>query len=354
MKFHLSLLATAAAAVFATNCAHAQSSVTISGLLDAYVGSMRAAGSGDRVEQLGSGGLTTSWFGFRGVEDLGGGLSATFALTSFMRVNTGSPGRFDGDPFFSRDANVGLAGRFGSVRLGRGTAPNFLPTILTNPFGDSFTFSPLVLHANVNTPAWAYRTTPSDTGWSNQVVYSTPSFGGLTATLQYQFGARSSTTDFNNKKNIGLSLLYANGPWSAVAFYERDQVSNPVNPSPLTTTVDGVVLPETKKDWMVGGTYNAGFAKLFLTYGGAKAKVLDYDANTASIGASVPVGAGLILAAVARTKVEGAYDGTRTTGSLGYDYFLSKRTDLYAVYMHDRITDVSRGNSYGLGIRHRF
>ncbi len=353
MKRHLTLIAVAVTTLLAAP-AHAQSSVTLSGLADAFVGSMRMAGAPGRVYQVGSGGLTTSWFGMRGVEDLGGGLAATFALTSFMRVDTGSAGRFDGDPFYSRDANVGLSGRLGSVRLGRATAPNFLPTILTNPFGDSFTFSPLVLHANVNTSAWSYRTTPADTGWGNQVLYTTPSFGGLTATLQYQFGEQLNTTGNDSKKNVGVNLIYSSGPWSAAAYYERDQVSNPGNSAPLTTVVAGVAVPETKKDWMVGGSYNPGFAKFFVTYGGAKTEVADYDAKTMSLGVSVPVGAGSILAAIARTKVEGAYDGSRTTGSVGYDYFLSKRTDLYAVLMQDRITDRSHGNSVGLGMRHRF
>ncbi|MGJ7487615.1 porin [Variovorax sp. LT2P21] len=349
----LALIATASALIAAMP-AQAQSTVTLSGLADAFIGSIRMAGAPGRVDQVGSGGLTTSWFGMRGVEDLGGGLSATFVLASFMRIDTGESGRFNGDPFFTRDANVGLSGSLGSLRLGRAAAPNFIPTILTNPFGDTSAFSPLVLHANVNNAAWLHRTTPSDTGWGNQMLYTTPRFGGLTATLQYQFGEQLSTTGNDGKKNVGLSVLYFNGPWSATAYYERDQVSNSGTSAPLTTVVAGMAVPETKKDWMVGGSYDPGFAKFFVTYGGAKTEVADYDARTTSLGVSVPVGAGAILAAIARTKVEGAYDGSRTTGSVGYDYFLSKRTDLYAVLMQDRITDRSHGNSVGLGMRHRF
>lgn len=347
-------LVAAASALIAVMPAQAQSTVTLSGLADVFVGSIRMAGAPGRVDQVGSGGLTTSWFGLRGVEDLGGGLSATFVLASFMRVDTGETGRFNGDPFFTRDANVGLSGSLGSLRLGRAAAPNFIPTILTNPFGDTSAFSPLVLHANVNNAAWLHRTTPSDTGWGNQVLYTTPRFGGLTATLQYQFGEQLNSTGNDGKKNLGVSVLYFNGPWSATAYYERDQVSNSGASAPLTAVVAGVAVPETKKDWMVGGSYDPGFAKFFVTYGGAKTDIADYEARTTSLGVSVPVGAGAILAAIARTKVEGTYDGSRTTGSVGYDYFLSKRTDLYAVLMQDRITDRSHGNSVGLGMRHRF
>ncbi len=100
---------------------------------------------------------------------------------------------------------------FGALNLGRGKAPNFLPTIAFNPLGESFTFSPLVLHANVslfNGTGWG-STTSSDTGWSNQITYTTPNFVGLKANIPYQFG--EITTD-TGKNNVGLNLLYAAVP----------------------------------------------------------------------------------------------------------------------------------------------
>ena len=305
----------AALACFGT--AHAESSVQLMGLMDAYAGSVRMAGDADRTSVVGSGGLTTSWFGFKGTEDLGGGLKAGFLLTSFLRVDTGSPGRFNPDPFFSRDASVSLSGGFGSVALGRGMAPNFLPTILLNPFGDSFTVSPLVLHANMSTAGWpaGNLTTPADTGWSNQITYTTPSFGG---------------------------------PLTLMGFYERADISNPVPPNSLMNR---------KSDWMLGGAYDFGMAKAYLTYGQAKVDATDFTGKTFSLGAEVPVlnKAGAIKAAVARTKATtGPGEATRTTASLGYDHFLSKRTDVYAVGMYDKVTDLSSGTSFVVGIRHRF
>ena len=346
--------ATLAAAVVCacagTDAARAQSSVTLTGTLDAYAGSMRMAGDTARVKTLGSGGMTTSYLGFVGKEDLGGGLKATFALTSFLRNDTGDFGRFGGDTFFARDANVGLAGSFGAVLLGRAKSPNFLPTIFVNPFGDSFTFAPLVLHADVNTAKWTYSTTPSDTGWSNSVTYTSPTFFDTTANLQYQFGEQSGQS---GRGNVGGNLLYLGGPLTLVAFYERDQVTNP-NPALITATVNGIATPTTRKDWMVGGAYDAKFAKGFASFGRSTTEITDYAGKTAQVGLTVPAGSGFILGAVARTKVTGPYTGTRTTGSLEYDYFLSKRTDVYAVVMQDRVTAVDNGNSAALGIRHRF
>ena len=335
------------AALACLGTAHAESSVQLMGLMDAYAGSVRMAGDADRTSVVGSGGLTTSWFGFKGTEDLGGGLKAGFLLTSFLRVDTGSPGRFNPDPFFSRDASVSLSGGFGSVALGRGMAPNFLPTILLNPFGDSFTVSPLVLHANVplfNGTGWG-STTPSDTGWSNQITYTTPSFGGLKANLHYQFGEQAGNS---GKSNIGLNVMYFGGPLTLMGFYERADISNPVPPNSLMNR---------KSDWMLGGAYDFGMAKAYLTYGQAKVDATDFTGKTFSLGAEVPVlnKAGAIKAAMARTKATtGPGEATRTTASLGYDHFLSKRTDVYAVGMYDKVTDLSSGTSFVVGIRHRF
>lgn len=331
------------AALLCAGAAHAQSSVQATGLVDMYAGSLQYAGDARKTNVVDSGGMTTSWVGFKGTEDLGGGLKATFALTSFLRADTGTPGRFGGDSFFSRDANLGLTGSFGSVRIGRDLAPNFLPSIVANPFGDSFTFSPLVLHMNVplfNGSGWG-ATTPADTGWSNEIIYTTPDIGGLTANVHYQFGEVAGNS---SKKNIGVNALYFNGPLTLTGFYERDQISNP-SPNALLGT--------TQKDWMLGGTYDFSVAKAFLTYGQASADGSDVKAKTTQLGASVPVGAGKVLASWAQTKLSST-DLSRKTFTVGYDYDLSKRTDVYAMLMNDRITHQNNGNSFGVGIRHRF
>jgi predicted porin len=335
------------AGLLATVCggAAAQSTVQLMGLLDGFAGGIRMAGDPGRVGVVNSGGLTTSWWGMKGSEDLGGGVKANFLLTAFLQVDTGVPGRFNGDSYFSRDASVGLSGSFGSFNLGRGLAPNFLPTILFNPFGDSFVFSPLVLHANVplfNGTNWQ-ATTPSDTGWSNEFVYTTPSFGGLTANLHYQLGEVSGNS---GPRNVGFNLLYFKGPFAATAFYERDQVSNPVASTQFASR-------DKKTDWMLGASYDFTAVKAYATYGKAKSNTLVPQAKTLSLGASVPVGAGKVLIGTARTRVTPS-DSIRRTTTVGYDYDLSKSTDVYAMLMRDAVTSFSSGTSWGVGVRHRF
>jgi predicted porin len=333
--------------------AAAQTNVTVSGLVDVFAGSMQMAGQNNRTSVVNSGGMTTSWFGFKGSEDLGGGLKANFALTSFFQADSGTSGRFGGDTLFSRDANVGLSGNFGAVSLGRGLAPNFLPTILFNPFGDSFTFSPLIVHMDVPTfgPAgqvWA-NSLAGDTGWSNQIRYTTPNFGGLTANLHYQFGEVAGD---NGTKNIGGNLLYFKGPLALTAFYHNVKVNNPLNPAPVNIKLGAL----EQKAWMLGGSYDLQAVKLFVTYGQTTHDI-DLKDKTWTLGASAPLGQGKLLAGWAQTKRSGAAIGPdlkRDTVTIGYDYDLSKRTDVYAMLMNDRITNLNSGNSFGVGIRHRF
>ena len=325
--------------------AQAQSNVELVGTIDTYIGSIRMAGDAGKVNEVGSGGMTTPWFGFKGSEDLGGGLKANFALTSFFQSNNGQDGRFTGDPFFSRDANVGLSGGFGSVSMGRGLAPNFLPTVIFNPFGDSFTFSPLVLHADVplfNASNWQ-STVPSDTGWANELIYSTPNVGGLSGNLHYQLSGMASGSGQSGKSNAGFNALYFAGPLALTAYYERDQINDPI------ATVFSPA--DTRKDWMVGGSYDFAVVKAYLTYGQSTSLLMP-KASTTSVGASVPAGGGKVMADYAQTAISGGK--TRRTTSVGYDYNLSKRTDLYAIVMNDRITTYTSGTSVGLGVRHNF
>ena len=332
-----------AALVACTAGAHAQTSVTATGLVDMYVGSMKAPGDDGRTNVVGSGGMTTSWYGFKGTEDLGGGLKANFMLTSFIRADTGTPGRFNGDIYWSRDALVSLSGGFGSVTLGRTVAPNFVPTISMNPFGDSFTFSPLVLHQNVslfNKSGWQ-ASNPSDTGWGNQVIYSSPNMGGFSGNVHYQFGEQ---TGKGSKNNIGVNATYAAGPFAVTGFYEDVDMSNPVP----------TVLSENHKNWMLGTSFDAKFAKFYGTYGQTKGKDTNYKIKTASLGATIPLGStSRILAGYAHSKVQDS-DAKRDTVSVGYNYDFSKRTDAYAIVMYDKVKNFGSGTSVGVGVRHRF
>ena len=344
-----------AAAVAVAGGAAAQD-IRVSGLLDAYVGTVQPAGS-RRVAAVNSSGMSTSWWGIDGTEDLGGGLKAEFKLAGYLRNDTGATGRFNGnETLFSRNAYVGVSGRFGTLRLGRDGAPNFLPTALFNAFGDSFTFSPLVVHADVplyNGTGWD-STNAGDTGWSNQVRYTTPNLGGLTANLHWQFGEAG-----GGRNNAGASAVYMNGRYGLAGFVQRVRIDNP-----LPGTPGNVKLGYGRQiAWMVSGKAGIGAATLYANYertrngdGDNPGLSAGVRSTTWSLSADLATGAGKLLAAFARTGWDGGPldSRRRDTLSLGYDHALSRRTDAYLVAMGDRITSAARGTSVGLGVRTRF
>ena len=114
------LIVAAAAASFAT-VAHAQSSVTLYGVLDAgitYQSNVRtASGQGKSRFSMGSG-IDQSRFGLRGSEDLGGGLKAIFTLESGFNIGNGKFANGNGG-MFNRQAFVGLSSQYGTVTLGK-------------------------------------------------------------------------------------------------------------------------------------------------------------------------------------------------------------------------------------------
>lgn len=312
--------------------------VSMYGVLDEYVGSVRRSDQAGRTTVLNSGGLTTSYFGFRGNENLGGSLRAFFVLESFFQVDTGITGRTTADPFFSRNSFVGLANGYGALTLGRQTNPMFVATGNFNPFGLSANLAPVMLQvwsANYN------RTVLGDSVWDNAVQYSTPSIAGLTAAATYGLGERTDTTGV---RNFNLTVNYANGPFAAVLSGQQVKYG------------PGVVAPiGSEKAYMGGLSYDFAVAKVFGQYFRTDTSVTSLVTKTTQLGVSVPLAGGTVMASMARTQRDSpTVDASRTTAALGYDYFLSKRTDLYTVYLSDRLSSFSRQNSLVVGVRHRF
>jgi predicted porin len=199
------LTATAALVALAAPAVHAQSSVTMYGLIDLSVGSSKAPG-GTANKNVNSGNMTTSFIGFKGTEDLGGGMQAVFAIESFMRNDTGESGRFGTDTFWARSAYVGLSNSAGTLTFGRNTTALFVNTLIFNSFGDSFGFSPAIRHTFTSGGNFQVS---GDTGWSDSIKYSSPRFGGLSFTGHAALG------ESNGGRNLGFSVLYFGGPFGA-------------------------------------------------------------------------------------------------------------------------------------------
>jgi len=182
MKFALRSITAAALLAATAATAQAQSSVQLYGLVDIGVGDFednnnRSYGYFFREEwaalsRAEPGMMTTSFWGLQGKEDLGNGVAAEFKLEAFFRGDTGEQGRFQFDTTFGRNAYIGLTSKdLGSVRMGRNTTPLFVSTLLFNPFGDSFVWSPSIRQIFNGSTGGQLR---GDSGWNNSVNFISP------------------------------------------------------------------------------------------------------------------------------------------------------------------------------------
>jgi predicted porin len=366
----------ALAAMLATlsGAAAAQMNVTLYGVLDAAAGRFKGAPGGVNardmpVYKVEGGGMSTSHWGVRGSEDLGGGLLASFDLASFMRNDTGSVGRGDAipapvnvgaDTYWSRAAWVALgSASLGRVRLGNVTTLMFFNSISSNAFGDSTVFSPINLVTFIGSPQ------AGGTGWTNSVVYDSPNFSG------FGFSAARSLAETQGGRNSAVRAFHSQGPWAASFAWQA------VKKNPLTFA-DGTSANNTTS-WQLAGSYDFQVVKVFAHLGriqndGTESAPLDIEYRLWDVSASMPVGEGRVLAGYAQRKTRDSVAPVPATvagGNLerrvltvGYDHYLSKRTDLYAIVMNDKTRTNTlpasptvvgaSATSFAVGMRHRF
>jgi predicted porin len=339
--------ALALACVAATGAAQAQSTVQVYGLVDLSAGEFQNAG-GVKLKRLDSGNMSTSYIGFKGSEDLGGGLRASFQLESFVLYDTGGASRVPGvDAFWARNANVSLSGGFGSVKLGRQGPALFVSTLLFNALSDSFGYSPAIrqwYNSPYGTPLIG------DSGWNNAIGYTTPGFGGLTATVQVQASEGASNA---KGKNIGGHVLYFGGPVALTAAWQSVKAQGTLGQA--ISTFPGF---SEQTAYQVGGSFDAGMVKLFAQYGEIETKATStVKSKIMNVSAKVPLGGGALLAEYGNSKISTAGSSVSPKSDMftfGYDYDLSKRTDVYAVYMQDKYTGKSTGSTFAVGVKHTF
>lgn len=321
----------AAGLAAAGSCALAQSSLTIYGIVDAGYAHMNDGASSTVFSGVGTRGassLKTGWpnrLGFRGVEDLGGGLRGWFHLEHRFNVDDGSAQT----PWWTGRSVVGLSSsQWGEIALGRDYLPAFWPALTLDPWQWSTVGQMGYIYT------WA-RYTGAETvpRNNNMVTYKTPDFGGFNASLAYTL-SEGSTTRGNA---LGGNAIYSKGPlYAALAF---DRLSNPGAGS------DARLLT-------AGGSYDFGAVKPRVLYSRARS-FTGVDTSSLMLAATVPVGAGRVLAGVSRLRVAGpANDATKV--GLGYHHDLSRRTMIYVDLASAKLQNTSRSTGYDLGIRHTF
>lgn len=327
-------------AVAAACAAQAQSSVTIFGIVD--TGFTRDGGSIASVSGLSTGGNASSRLGFRGTEDLGGGLKAGFWLEMGLQSDSGAgqtnssldnvvASTATNTLQFGRRATVSLIGNFGEIRLGRDFTPAYYNETIS-PFGTTSIGTDVLLQSNLLGQV-QLRT-------SNGIHYFTPNtLGGFFAQVNYSFGEQASNLSLgtdNNGNYVGARVGYNQGPLLLALAYGKVDInratglSNDRSVASLTGSYDfGVVkLTGEYQRQSIDNTVNAGFGN-----GGTASAGNDTESDGYAIGAIVPVGAGLIKLAYSRISIENGH-GLNTEPraakfALGYVHNLSKRTALY-------------------------
>lgn len=335
-----SLLALAVLGAFA-GAASAQTSVTIYGSFDAGVRDFtNVNAAGDSKLTMGSNGqYNSNRLGFKGVEDLGGGLNAHFTLESGFNTGTGALDNATGT-LFNRSAFVGLGGAWGSVDLGRQYSVNFKTIGSYDPFNYKYTaIIPLAAQAGL-------------TRLNNDIQY-TGTFGAVTARAEYALGEQAGSAADGSAKAIGVS--YAGGPFSVGGAYTTRSNSLPV------------VGFQDQKNWTVGGAYKGGSFRVAVGYADNKQAtgtvVSDTRTKDAWLGGNFIVSPAVDLtAAYYRTSVTAAnLDGRRNLTILGATYALSKRTNFYADIDHSKLSGIAvpattqdTNNGFSVGINHLF
>lgn len=333
MKKSLIALATLAA----TTGAFAQSSVTIWGVVDAAVS--RGTADGNTVTRLVGSGISSSQLGFRGTEDLGGGMGAHFWLEAGMSNDSGAGGATNTNNqasgtataangtqglTFNRRSTVSLTGGFGEVRLGRDYTPQFWNWTAYDPFGTNGVGTTRTMLSSIAVGSSTGALTGTAVRASNSVTYlynhganATSANGnkGLHAAVQMYLGENASNSGATSKNGdgTGIRVGYNAGPLSAAVGYGQ-------------TKFDTGNLKMTN----FGASYDLTVAKLIAQI--TKDELGTVKGDGMLLGATAPLGTDGLIRASYSTYKNKTSNAESKQMAVGYVHSLSKRTRAYVTY----------------------
>ena len=311
-------LIVAALAAMTAGTAFAQSSVTIYGRFNVTAES--ADRGGVKVKELDN---NASRIGFRGVEDLGGGLKAGFTLEHGFNADTGTVG----SSFWGRQSEVNLSGGFGMLRLGNFTSEAYFATadyISMHNHDTGNSEDKLYAYVGRNGNKIAYRTPELIKGMTLEAAYSMPEGGGREKSYDLAWNYASGPLQLgagyekNGKsKQYAVRGLYELGAFVVGAYVQRDTDGYGTNIGDRTT-------------YRLSGAYNFGANELHLNYGAAG-------------------------------KYSKVADSAAKQYTVAYNYNLSKRTKVYTYYTkvdNNKFiygpTTTKDFSSIAFGVRHNF
>jgi predicted porin len=355
-----SLLALAALGAFA-GAAHAQSSVTLYGIVDVGINMNTNAGGSHKYDMT-SGVMQGSRFGLRGTEDLGGGLKAIFVLENGFDTTNGKLGQ--GGLMFGRQAYVGLSSQFGTVTLGR-QYDSVVDYVGPLEAGDQWGGYIAAHPGDIDNFNNAYRT-------NNTIKYTSANYNGLTFGGTYSLGGQAGNftgnqiwslgAGYNNGPLVlGVGYLNARTPAASGGLFNNGGTISPNTFATPTAAANFAVTSPVYSSYSsantyqvigAGGAYTFGAATVGLTYSNVRFANLgttfaqpdvrgqSVTFNNAELNFKYQLTPALLVGAAydytRGATIEGASRAQYHQGALGVDYFLSKRTDVYVigVYQH--------------------
>lgn len=336
-----------AIAGLASTAAFAQSNVTVYGVADVYY-AYASASNVKSTNFINSGGLSGSRLGFKGVEALGNGLSAVFALEYGLTIDDKMTGV--GSGAVARQQYAGLTGGFGTVVAGSLQTAGYDYACTNNPLGGS-ALDPIAKLGVSSLLSCAHSGRAS-----NAAAYISPNFGGFTAAINHGRVTESAFSNAATGKDAYANLVtgvYNKGPITANLTYSKISMAN-------TSASDDVT------EMGIAGGFNFGVGTVTGGYQNTKVGSAARD-NKWQLSAAFPIGAGAIVGEYARNAIKStAASDNSAAWSLAYTHSLSKRTTAYTGYT--RVTNNSGaakaaliaptlgGNSsvFAAGVRHTF
>lgn len=374
-KTQKTLIVAAVSSTFAV-AAHAQSSVTLYGTLDAGLTYTSNVG-GNSAWQQASGGIDQSRFGLKGSEDLGNGLKAIFTLESGFNLNNGRFANNNG--MFNRQSFVGLSSNYGTVTLGRqyDAEQDYLaPLTATGSWGGT-SFAHFGNFDNLNTNGGA--------AVNNSVKFTSPNFAGVTFGATYGFSNQAGRFANNREYSLGAAYQFQ-GLRVAAAYVQQNNPLNTTSGASDTSAIASNLSTNIgnfrQRTYGAGASYAFGAAQVGFAWTQARVDnvqvaPLSLNQNNYEVNAKYNLTPALGLGvAYTYTQQKESLFGTnfrQRYNQIGAqaDYSLSKRTDVYAqvVYQHGSgdgaVAWIYNGNNGGVssnnnqtaatvGLRHRF
>lgn len=328
----------AIAMLTAVGAASAQSSLNLYGVADVWVGKTK---NGDM--KLGSGGLAGSRIGFKGTEDLGGGLKASFNLEQAVDLTNGatnSPTSATPGQTFDRQANISLNGGFGTVKLGRST------TAFDDINGAANSGFDSALSATEGSPGnsvWVSYIGRADA----QIYYASPELNGISGAVGFTLEGNQKTTNPTNDIT-SLHVKYTSGPiYAGFAYQDEKRVG-----------------AKATQHTLFNGSYNLGIATLKGSFRTVKNSADDSYQNPKAteyhFGVDYPVNSNLTLSVGYANSETEASNGLSTGTSrsavaygLAAGYSLSKRTTVYGGFNASK-KDGKKDSFMAAGVNHSF